>query len=595
MSGRLSAAEWRAVLRLARPHARAAPVMIALGIAASLAETTGITLVVVFLNAAMGHGAHSPPVGGPLGLVSDLAARHLGGGSGGIVAITIGIFALIAAKAGLSLAYDVVSAGIRNSLSERVRNALHRRYLTTPYVDFRRYDQGTLLNVLATASWSIADACMSAARVVINACSVGVFGVFLFAMSWRITCAAAIGSLVLFAAMQLLSRRAHALGVETRRVNHGLAGETLATLQGMRTIRAFGQERCRQASFESASEDARAIGFRLEWLYAMIQPTTEISYFALLCVVVALAQTSGISFATTLACVALLYRLQPHLRELEGHLLHVVVLGPDIRSVLALLDRSADSDSGDERPGDRRFFGLRGSIRFDRVTYAHPGSREPALEDASFAIAAGARTVILGDSGAGKTTIVNLLLRLYRPDTGAILVDGVPLDRLARGDWLGRIAVAGQDVELIEGTVADNIRLARPDASAAALRAAAAVAGALDFIDGLPDGIDSWIGQQGLNMSGGQRQRIGIARAVLCDPDLLILDEATNALDAATEARVAARLDAAFAGRTMVIVTHRASTARPGDHVVRVHQGRVSPAVDGPREEARPARVAWAP
>ncbi|GAN75911.1 ABC transporter ATP-binding protein [Acidisphaera rubrifaciens] len=590
MSGRLSAAEWRAVLRLARPHVRVAPAMIALGIAASLAETTGITLVVVFLYAAMGHGARGPSPGGPLGLVSDLAARHLGGG--GIVALTLGIFALIAAKAGLSLAYDVVSAGIRNRLSERVRNALHRRYLHAPYADIRRHDQGTLLNVLATASWSIADGCMSAARVVINACSVAVFGVFLFAMSWRITCVAAIGSLMLFAAMQLLSRRAHALGAETRRVNHGLAGETLATLQGMRTIRAFGQERRRQASFESASADARAIGFRLEWLYAMIQPTTEIGYFALLCVVVALAQASGISFATTLACVALLYRLQPHLRELEGHLLHVVVLGPDIRSVLALLDCGADGDSGEARAGDRRFSGLREGIRFDRVAYTHPGSREPALADASFTIAAGGRTVILGDSGAGKTTIVNLLLRLYRPDAGAILVDGVPLDRLARGDWLGRIAVAGQDVELIEGTVADNIRLARPDAAAAALRAAADVAGALDFIDGLPDGIDSWIGQQGLNLSGGQRQRIGIARAVLCDPDLLILDEATNALDAVTEARVAARLDAAFAGRTMVIVTHRAGTARPGDHVVRVQQGGVSATAEAGRPGARPARVA---
>ena len=595
MSGRLSAAEWHAVLRLAWPHARAAPAMVALGIAASLAETTGITLVVVFLYAAMGHGAHAPAAGGPLGLVSDLAARHLGDGHGGIVAITLGIFALIAAKAGLSLAYDVVSAGIRNRLSERVRNELHRRYLHAPYSDIRRHDQGTLLNVLATASWSIADGCMSAARVMINACSVGVFGVFLFAMSWRITCVAAIGSLMLFAAMQLLSRRAHALGAETRRVNHGLAGETLATLQGMRTIRAFGQERRRQDSFESASADARAIGFRLEWLYAMIQPTTEIGYFALLCVVVALAQTSGISFATTLACVALLYRLQPHLRELEGHLLHVVVLGPDIRSVLALLDRDADGDGdadGDKGAAGRRFFGLREGICFDRVAYTHPGSRRPALAHASFTVAAGARTVILGDSGAGKTTIVNLLLRLYRPDTGTILVDGVPLERLARGDWLGRIAVAGQDVELIEGTVADNIRLARPDASPAALRAAADIAGALDFIDGLPDGIDSWIGQQGLNLSGGQRQRIGIARAVLCDPDLLILDEATNALDAATEAAVCARLDAAFAGRTMVIVTHRAGIARTGDYVVRVHQGGVSAAPDPAHAKAWPSRVA---
>ena len=194
-----------------------------------------------------------------------------------------------------------------------------------------------------------------------------------------------------------------------------------------------------------------------------------------------------------------------------------------------------------------------------------------------FTIPARGTTAIVGESGAGKTTVVNLLLRLYAADEGAVLVDGVAIARLSRPNWLSRTAVAGQDVELIDGTVAENIRMARPEASDAEVHAAAALAGALGFIEALPEGFESWIGQQGLNLSGGQRQRLGIARAVLRDPDLLILDEATNALDAALEDGIRARLQRAFAGRTLVLVTHREDVALTADHVVCLQGGRWSP------------------
>ena len=151
----------------------------------------------------------------------------------------------------------------------------------------------------------------------------------------------------------------------------------------------------------------------------------------------------------------------------------------------------------------------------------------------------------------------------------------MPLDRVSRPDWLSRTAVAGQDVELVEGTVAENIRMSRPEAGDAEVCAAAELAGALGFIEALPEGFESWIGQQGLNLSGGQRQRLGIARAVLRDPDLLILDEATNGLEATLEEGIRAGLRRAFAGRTLVVVTHRTETALAADHVVCIQGGRV--------------------
>ncbi len=567
---RLSAAELRWLFRLAAPQAWAGPLLVALGFAASLAETLGITLVVVFLYVAMGRGTEAPSTGGLLDPVFAAVRTHLGDDSS--VAVAAIVFLLIAAKATLGLAYDLVSASVRNRLSEAVRNGLHRRFLEDPYAEIRQHDQGELLNLLATSSWSIADACLSVTRVLINLCSIVVFGAFLLGLSWRLTAVAAVGATALFLAMHLLSGRARRLGARSRDAHQSLAVRTLVVLQGMRTIRAFAQEAHYQAVFERASAEARTSGLGLERLHALVHPVTEVGYFALLCLIVAVAEAGGISFVTTLACVALLYRLQPHMRELENHLIHLAQLEPEMRSVLGMLDkaRAAGLPSG-----GLPFAGLHESVRFAEVTFTHPGAARPALSRASFTIPARGTTAIVGESGAGKTTVVNLLLRLYAADGGAVLVDGVPLDRVSRPDWLSRTAVAGQDVELVEGTVAENIRMSRPEAGDAEVCAAAELAGALGFIEALPEGFESWIGQQGLNLSGGQRQRLGIARAVLRDPDLLILDEATNGLEATLEEGIRAGLRRAFAGRTLVVVTHRTETALAADHVVCIQGGRV--------------------
>jgi len=566
----LSAAELRQLYGLAAPLAWAAPLLVALGFAASLAETLGITLVVVFLYVAMGHGAEALATSGLLDPLFAAVRTYLG--DGGSIALAGLVFTLIAVKAALGLAYTLVSASVRNRLGERVRNDLHRRFLEGPYAVIRQHDQGDLLNLLATSSWSIAEACMSVTRILINLCSIVVFGAFMFGLSWQLTVVAASGAIALFLALHLLSGRARRLGFQAKEVNQDLAARTLVVLQGMRTIRAFAQEFHYQAVFEHASAKARAIGLALERLHALIHPANEVSYLALLGLIVAVAHAAGISFATTLAFVALLYRLQPHMRELEGHLIHLAQLEPEMRTVLGMLDEAGAPGS---IAGGSPYAGMREGLRFAEVTFTHAGAGRPALAGASFSIPAGRTTAIVGESGAGKTTVVNLLLRLYGADQGAIFVDGVPLERLSRPDWLGRAAVAGQDVELVEGTVADNIRMARPDATDAEVHAAATLAGALDFIETLPEGFEGWIGQQGLNLSGGQRQRLGIARAVLRDPELLILDEATNALDAGLEDGIRAGLRRSFAGRTLVLVTHRDEAAVTADHVVRLRGGRV--------------------
>ncbi len=566
---RLSRAEIHQLVRLTVGHGWAVPPLVVLGLATSFAESLGITFVVAFLYAAIGGDAQMPAVAGPLDALFR-TARAVLGPSG---AFPLLIFAMVLAKAALGFCYSAIAASVRSRLSETVRNRLHRQCLEISYEEIRQHDQGDLLNILATTSWSVAEAYLSATRVLINACSIAVFMAFLLALSWQITAIAFTGSVVLFGAFRVISNRAARLGERINMFNRGMAARVLVLLQGMRTIRAFGQERQFQQQFEIASRQAAEFGLMLERLYAVIYPVTEIAYFGLLGAITVFAERRGIPFATTLACVALLYRLQPHVRELESNLMRLTELGPPLRPVLALI-RSDDKTY--PSPGSRLFTTLKNGITFNGVTFIHQGASTPALKGIDFSIPARSVTTIIGESGAGKTTIINLILRLYEPVAGTIEVDGHPLSSIDREAWLTRVALAGQDVELIDGTIEQNIRMSRPEADRASVSAAAGIAGILEFIEGLPNGFASWIGQQGLNLSGGQRQRIGIARAVLRQPEILIFDEATNALNAELDETIRVNLAREFAGRTLIVITHRTETVMASDQVIQLSRGQVT-------------------
>ena len=218
---------------------------------------------------------------------------------------------------------------------------------------------------------------------------------------------------------------------------------------------------------------------------------------------------------------------------------------------------------------------LRGEVAFEGVEFAYrPG--EPVLEQFSLRIAAGEMVGLVGASGTGKTTVINLLLRLYDVDDGRISLDGVDLRRLEPASLRRQMGVVLQDPFLFSGTVADNIRYAKPDAGDAEVVQAARIAQAYDFVMGFPDGFDTVVGERGQRLSGGERQRISIARAILHDPRILILDEATSALDLETEERIHAALTAVTNGRTVIAIAHRLATLRRARRLVVMEAGRIA-------------------
>jgi ATP-binding cassette subfamily B protein len=218
----------------------------------------------------------------------------------------------------------------------------------------------------------------------------------------------------------------------------------------------------------------------------------------------------------------------------------------------------------------------RGEIRFDRLSFTYPARPDaPVFRDLSFTIRSGERVAIVGPSGAGKSTIFSLLLRFYDPQKGSVIIDGVPINQADLAEVRGRISYVPQDPAVFGTTIAENIRYGSPGASDEDMRRAARMAVAAEFIEALPEGYDTQIGERGVTLSGGQRQRIAIARALLRDAPILLLDEATSALDAESESLVQTALARVMQNRTTLVIAHRLATVLSADRILVIENGRI--------------------
>jgi ATP-binding cassette subfamily B protein len=216
-----------------------------------------------------------------------------------------------------------------------------------------------------------------------------------------------------------------------------------------------------------------------------------------------------------------------------------------------------------------------GAVRFEHVTFAYPGG-PPILSDVSFSVEPGQTVALVGQTGAGKSTTMSLLQRLWDPQSGGITVDGADLRAVSLESLRSHIGVVFQESLLFNRSIRENLRIGRADATDAEIEEACKLAQAHEFIIRQPQGYDTLVGERGASLSGGQRQRLAIARALVKDPPILILDEATSALDAATEAKVQQALKALMAGRTTFVIAHRLSTVREADMILVFAEGRIA-------------------
>lgn len=556
---------------LGQKQLRLLPAVVVLGLLSAALEGFGIGLIIPLLNIIMGQQGQTGMAG------FSAVFQHVGASLSErdrLIAISVAILGSIVLKNLFAYANTLLTTFIYGKASHSIRSALSEQLLRVGYPFFLQQSPGRLLNIISNESWRASDAIQITLGAIVNASAAIILLTFLLLLSWQMTLLVTLGLALVQVAHAMLSANLKAPSRSVASRNSQLASQMLHLVHAGRLIRIFGQEQREKAAFDQASDAVRRAAFVLLTRQGALPPLTEVLHAMLFLAVVIGAWFANVSFPLIVAFVILLYRLQPYMRSLQMAWTQLQGLSGSLEEVTWMLD---PSDKPAPPQGSAAFPGLSQGIKFEDVTFTYSGSEQRAvvLHAASFDIRSGRSTALIGRSGAGKTTIVNLLCRFVEPDSGRILVDGSPLDRIDPSQWRKHIALASQELELVDGTIFENIVYGQDAASSDDAERAAKLAEAHGFIEQLPQGYRTVVGYRGVNLSAGQRQRIALARALVRDPDILILDEATNAVDGLSEAAIVETLKSRAGRRTTIVISHHRSTISFCDDVVILSHGRV--------------------
>ena len=536
----------------------AIPVVVLLGLLASLAEGLGIGVVLLLLSRLMTGTVDSGFLDGS---ILDWPAMIIIAWTGGEVwALALLAAGMMAARIAVTVSNDIVTTLLEGRLSHRVRLALFRSLLGMPMETIHNRPSGDMLVVINHYSWRIAEATDAISNMALNIVIAAALGIGLLFLAPSVGLVAVVGTLLFSFALKPLHVAAESAGERVAEESRQVSIIALRTLQSMRAIKAFSGTKRQLQAFADHSRRLHHASNTSDLLASIGGSASQLTSLVLLAAMTLVALWQGLAFQLLLAAVALVYRMQPYVAAADTYRLQLAVLAAPVRAIAEIIKAAP---AGEPERSFEPYPGLQSEITLDRIAYRYPGREAPALKSLSAAIPAGRWTLIDGPSGTGKSTLVNLLLGFLQVQQGRILIDGRPLADIDIDEWRGQLAVSGQDVELIDGTLADNILIGRPEASAEALDAVIGVTGLGEIIAMMPDGLATKIGERGLTLSGGQRQRVGIARALITDPQILILDEATSALDIASSEAIMARIAERMAGRTVIVIGHRLDDTMP--------------------------------
>ena len=399
--------------------------------------------------------------------------------------------------------------------------------------------------------------------------------ILMFIMNWKMALLALALAPLAMLLVRLFHRKEHRIFRQQWIVDDRLNNRLQDVISGIRVVKSFGQEKRETERFREAAGRLMQIQRRNEIFWATLYPFVTIlmtagTYFVMYFGGVHVldgTMTPG-QLVQFLAYAGMLYGPLGYVSRLPRMLVWLV---NSLERIYDILDEEPDIR---DRP-DSEEHEIGGDVEFEGVSFGYK-SYEPVLEGLNLSVKQGEMIGLVGPSGAGKSTVINLLMRLYNVDGGQIRIDGVPLSDMSRRSLHSQIGVVLQETFLFSGTVFDNIRYANPDADERRVIEAAKMANAHEFITKLPDGYDTYVGEKGYTLSGGERQRIAIARAILHDPRLLILDEATSSLDTETEYQIQEALGRLIKGRTTFAIAHRLSTLREADRIVVIDKHRIA-------------------
>jgi subfamily B ATP-binding cassette protein MsbA len=470
------------------------------------------------------------------------------------------------------------TAYLNNWIMSRLLNDLRRmvfdRLLRLPVARFHEESTGKIINTVIGDVRQVVDMINSVFLAFVRD-SMVVLGLLiaLIWLNWQLTLVALVIVPLTAVIVRTTTGRLRRLNRENQRVTGEMTQVVEEAARGHQVIRVFSGERYERQRFEQRSEALRGFSQRMTVAAAATVPTTQVATALAVSVVIVMAIQSNMSVGEFTNFITMMLMLMTPLKAL------VEVNGPVQRGMAAaetvfeMIDAPVEHD-----PGTRTLGRAQGHLQFDHVSFRYSENNPLALSDVTLEVKPGQTVALVGVSGGGKSTFVNLVTRFYAPTAGRILLDGVPYEDITLTSLRAQLAMVSQNVVLFDDTLGANIAYGADSIDKEKLAAAIRAAHLSEVVAALPEGVDTRIGENGMRLSGGQRQRVAIARAIYKDAPILILDEATSALDNESERAVQAALDSLMAGRTTLVIAHRLSTIERADRIVVMDQGRIAEA-----------------
>ncbi len=567
--------EWRVfkkLLPVVKFYPWAFPIIIILGVLSSFSEGLGISLFIPFLQSFDGNNTPMSSDNWLLKLLNEsfnnLSKESL------VYTIPLCIFVTIVFKNLLIYSNTLVSTWLYLKVSHRLISGIFKQLFTVGYSFIESQPSGKLMSTLTTASWYTCDALQVLCNIAVNICTIFVFLAFLLLISWQLTCGVTIALVFISLIVRYLSKSAESLGKSVVSNNKELSQKMTEGLYAMKMIRSFGREEHEQKEFEKILNKVNNVIMKVYLIKTMTPTVSEVLAVAVLVgvLILSLQNKAQTSLPSLLTFIFILYRLQPAIKSLDGLRTNLSCLIASVDDAMYLL---TTEDKPYVKSGELQLNKFQNNISFDKVYLQYKTANRYALQDINFQIPAGKTTAIVGPSGGGKSSLINILMRLYDVTKGEVYVDNYPLKEVDINSWRNNIAIVNQDIYVFSTTIRENILYGRFDATEEEVITAAKCANAHEFITQLPDGYDTIVGDRGTTLSGGQRQRIALARAIIRNPEILILDEATNALDTYSEHLIQEAINNFSHNRTLIVIAHRLSTIEKADQIIVVDQGHI--------------------
>ncbi|HSJ52624.1 MAG TPA: ABC transporter ATP-binding protein [Anaerolineae bacterium] len=483
--------------------------------------------------------------------------------------------------------YTMVVVG--NKVLLRLRTQIFQRVQALSLRFFDEHEAGDLMSRLTNDVDTIGQV-LNAGLVQTLGSSLIIVGIVvaMFSLNWRLALATFVVLPFMFASSILLSRRARQAFRRTRRTIGSVSADLEENISGVRVAQAFAREGENIERFQELNRANRDANVSAQGVVAAFSPTLDVLSTIGLAIVVGYGGYLALR-TPPLATVGVLVSFIVYVRRFFQPIQQLAQLYAQLQSAMAgservfeLVDTQPDLE---DRPGAVAMPPIEGRVTLDRVSF-HYKEGEPVLRDVSLTAEPGQTVALVGPTGAGKTTLVNLIGRFYDVDEGAVLVDGRDVRDVTRASLRAQMGVVLQDTFLFSGTIMDNIRYGRLEATDEEVIEAAKQANAHAFISRLPGGYQTELSEQGRNLSQGQRQLISISRAILANPRLLILDEATSSVDTRTELLIQRALEHLLQGRTSFVIAHRLSTIRNADQLLVLEDGRIVERATGTAERS---------